>query len=181
MEVKNNKTSLVLYGNLLSDIKTRIRQAQVKATLSANAEMIAMYWDVGKMIYERQQHEGWGTGVIPRLAKDIRNELPKVKGFSERNIGYMIRFAREYGDPVILQQAVAKLQQPENKDVLRAPQAVAQLPVNEHSVIVQRLVLHKSPGVTIFCSWRGSKTYPAVSGIWIKPFKMAGAVMFWGL
>lgn len=58
MEVKNNKTSLVLYGNLLSDIKTRIHQAQVKATLSANAEMIAMYWDVGRMIYERQQHEG---------------------------------------------------------------------------------------------------------------------------
>jgi len=140
MEVKNKRTSLVLYGNLLSGIETRIRQAQVKATLSANAEMIAMYWDVGRMIYERQQHEGWGTGVIPRLAKDIRNELPKVKGFSERNIGYMIRLAREYGDPAILQQAVAKLQPPENKDVLRAPQAVAQLPVNEHSVIVQRLV-----------------------------------------
>lgn len=131
MEVKNNKTSLVLYGNLLSDIKTRIRQAQVKATLSANAEMVAMYWDVGKMIYERQQHEGWGTGVIPRLAKDIRNELPKVKGFSERNIGYMIRFAREYGDPVILQQAVAKL------------------PVNEHSVIVQRLVVQIPRGHNI--------------------------------
>lgn len=140
MEVKNNRTSLVLYGNLLSDIKTRIRQAQVKATLSANAEMIAMYWDVGRMIYERQQHEGWGTGVIPRLAKDIRNELPKVKGFSERNIGYMIRLAREYGDPAILQQAVAKLQQPENKDVLKVPQAVGQLTVNAHSVIVQRLV-----------------------------------------
>jgi predicted nuclease of restriction endonuclease-like (RecB) superfamily len=140
MEIKNNRTSLVLYGNLLSDIKTRIRQAQVKATLSANAEMIAMYWDVGRMIYERQQHEGWGTGVIPRLAKDIRSELPKVKGFSERNIGYMIRLAREYGDPAILQQAVAKLQQPENKDVLKVPQAVDQLPVNEHSVIVQRLV-----------------------------------------
>ena len=131
MEIKNNRTSLVLYGTLLSDIKTRIRHAQVKATLSANAEMIAMYWDVGRMIYERQQHEGWGTGVIPRLAKDIRNELPKVKGFSERNIGYMIRFAREYGDPVILQQAVAKLQQPENKDVLKVPQAVGQLPVND--------------------------------------------------
>lgn len=140
MEVKNKRTGLVLYGNLLSDIKTRIRHAQVKATLSANAEMIAMYWDIGRMIYERQQHEGWGTGVIPRLAKDIRNELPKVKGFSERNIGYMIRLAREYGDPAILQRAVAKLQQPENKDVLKVPQAVGQLPVNEHSVIVQRLV-----------------------------------------
>lgn len=130
----------MLYGKLLGDIKTRIRQAQVKATLSANAEMIAMYWDIGRMIYERQQHEGWGTGVIPRLAKDIRNELPKVKGFSERNIGYMIRLAREYGDPAILQQAVAKLQQPKNKDVLKVPQAVGQLSINEHPVIVQRLV-----------------------------------------
>lgn len=60
MEVKNNKTSLVLYGNLLSDIKTRIRQAQVKATLSANAEMITMYWDIGRMIHKRQKEEGWG-------------------------------------------------------------------------------------------------------------------------
>jgi len=43
MEIKNNKTSLVIYSNLLRDIKARIRQAQVKATLSANAEMITMY------------------------------------------------------------------------------------------------------------------------------------------
>ncbi|MFA4911372.1 MAG: DUF1016 N-terminal domain-containing protein [Desulfobacteria bacterium] len=123
MEAKNNKTSLVLYGNLLSDIKTRIRQAQVKATLSANSEMILMYWDIGRMIQERQDHEGWGTAVIPRLARDIRNELPEEKGFSERNIKRMLRFYREY--PNILPIM---------------PQAVDQLPVNEHSVILQRLV-----------------------------------------
>ncbi|MBI4620191.1 MAG: hypothetical protein HY739_08530 [Desulfobacterales bacterium] len=141
MEVKNNKTSLVLYGNLLSDIKTRIRQAQVKATLSANSEMILMYWDIGRMIQERQDHEGWGTAVIPRLARDIRNELPEEKGFSERNIKRMLRFYREYPNILpIMPQAVAQLQQAENKDVLKVPQAVAQLPVNEHSVILQRLV-----------------------------------------
>ena len=48
--------------------------------------------------------------VIPRLAADLKNELPEEKGFSERNIGYMIRFAREYGAPPILQQPVAKLE-----------------------------------------------------------------------
>src|SRR3990167_1980302 len=130
MEIKNNRTSLVLYGNLLSDIKTRIRQAQVKATLSANSEMILMYWDIGRMIQERQDREGWGTAVIPRLARDIRNELPEEKGFSERNIKRMLRFYREYPNILpIMPQAVAQLQQ-----------AVGQLPVNEHSVIVQRLV-----------------------------------------
>ncbi len=49
---------LTQYGELLAQIKGRIRKAQVKATLSANAEMILMYWDIGWMIHERQQHEG---------------------------------------------------------------------------------------------------------------------------
>lgn len=71
---------------------------------------------IGRMILERQEREGWGASVIPRLARDLRNELPEVKGFSERNIGYMIRFAREYSASPILQQADAKLQQTENND-----------------------------------------------------------------
>ena len=57
--------------------------------------MILMYWDIGRMIAARQEREGWGVGVIPRLANDLKNELSEVKGFSERNIGYMIRFAHE--------------------------------------------------------------------------------------
>jgi predicted nuclease of restriction endonuclease-like (RecB) superfamily len=105
-------TDLVFYGELLSDLKTRVRQAQLKASLAVNAEMILLYWDVGQMIHHRQQQDGWGTGVIPRLSRDLRNELPELKGFSERNIGYMIRFAREYDVSVILQQPVAKLAEP---------------------------------------------------------------------
>jgi hypothetical protein len=51
-------SELIHYSDLLGDIKARIRQAQIKATLSANAEMILMYWDIGQMILERQQREG---------------------------------------------------------------------------------------------------------------------------
>jgi len=89
-------TDLSFYSDLLGDIKARIRQAQVKATLSANAEMILMYRDVGHMIHERQLREGWGAAVIPRLSRDLRNGLPEQKGFSERNIKRMLRFYREY-------------------------------------------------------------------------------------
>ncbi|MCX6579731.1 MAG: PDDEXK nuclease domain-containing protein [Candidatus Aminicenantes bacterium] len=112
-------SELKQYGNLLREIKSRIRQAQVKAVFSANAEMIQMYFDIGKMILEKQQNEGWGSAVIPQLANDIRNELPEQKGFSERNIGYMIRFAREYGVNPILQQPVAKL--PDNDLLWKVP------------------------------------------------------------
>ena len=98
------------YARLLKDVKQRIRVAQVKAAFAANRELLALYWDVGRMIEERQQSEGWGAAVIPQLARDIRNELPAVKGFSERNIGRMIAFYREYPDlDAILPTALAKL------------------------------------------------------------------------
>lgn len=89
-------TELTLYRDLLADIKTRVRTAQHKAALSANAEMILLYWDIGRMIAARQEREGWGAGVIPRLAVDLKNELPEEKGFSETNLKRMVQFCREY-------------------------------------------------------------------------------------
>lgn len=69
------KTSeLAQYRDLLGDIKTRVRQAQHRAALSANAELILLYWDIGRMVAARQKQEGCGAGVIPRLAVDLKNE-----------------------------------------------------------------------------------------------------------
>ncbi len=103
-------TELALYRKLLADIKTRIQGAQARAVLSANAEMIKLYWDVGHMLDLRQQEEGWGSGVIPRLARDLHNEFPEVKGFSERNLKLMLRFYREYSDPArFVQQPAAQI------------------------------------------------------------------------
>ena len=135
---------LAFYGNLLSDIKSRIRQAQSRAMFSANAEMIAMYWDVGRMIHERQQMEGWSASVIPRLSKDIRNELPEIKGFSERNLGRMLAFFRTYQRiEEFLPQAVAKSDH--GKDL---PQAAAEaklkdllfsVPWGHHALLMEKI------------------------------------------
>jgi len=117
--------SLRGYADLLRQVKLRIRQAQTRAILSANAEMIRLYWDIGHLVLDRQQAQGWGTSVIPRLSRDIRNELPEVKGFSERNIGYMIRFAREYP---ILHQPGAKLL-PDSKRPKSPAPGMPELPI----------------------------------------------------
>jgi predicted nuclease of restriction endonuclease-like (RecB) superfamily len=90
------KHELVEYGKLLSDIKERVRNAQHRAILSANAEMILMYWDIGRMIAAKKDREGWGAKVIPRLAVDLKNELPEEKGFSPANLKRMVRFCNEY-------------------------------------------------------------------------------------
>jgi len=132
-------SDLAFYSSLLTEIKSRVRHAQTRAVLSANTEMIVMYWDIGQMIHQRQQMEGWGTGIIPRLAADLKNELPEVKGFSERNIGYMIRFAREYGTFSILQQPVAKSGRADNK-METMPQTVTQVPGTNDIAIGRQLV-----------------------------------------
>ncbi len=149
MARKINKDELIDYSKFLITVKDRIRQSQVKAALSANTEMIIMYWDIGRMIDEKQKKEGWGASVIPHLSKDIQNELPEIKGFSERNIGYMIRFSREYPNLLILQQPVAKLTkqksgskgqqlvaQPNESNM---PQLVAKLPWGHNVLLMQKI------------------------------------------
>jgi predicted nuclease of restriction endonuclease-like (RecB) superfamily len=101
---------LNIYSDLLVGIKNRVRQGQIKAYLAVNTELLATYWDIGKMIHERQQLEGWGKGVIPRLAIDLKNELSEVKGFSERNIRFMVQFYTEYQSITIWKRAVSKLE-----------------------------------------------------------------------
>jgi len=115
---------LIGYADLLHEIKKRIRQAQVRAVLSANKEMILLYWDIGLLIAKRQLAEGWGAAIIPRLAKDVKNDMPESKGFSERNLKRMVRFYREY--PFLSEfvpRAVAQLET--NTANTKVPQAVA--------------------------------------------------------
>jgi predicted nuclease of restriction endonuclease-like (RecB) superfamily len=120
-----------LYNTLLSDIKKRIRTAQIKATFAANGEMIAMYWDIEQMIDLRQKQQGWAAAVIPKLSRDLKNELPEVTGFSERNLGRMIAFYRAYlPDDSILPQAVAKLA---NVDLLQS------IPWGHHALLIEKI------------------------------------------
>lgn len=97
------------YANWLMDIKERIRSSQQRAVLSANRELILLYWQIGHDILIRQQTESWGSKVIDRLAKDLTGEFPNMKGFSRRNLLYMRRFAEEWTDLEFVQQAVAQI------------------------------------------------------------------------
>lgn len=142
--IPDEKVGILLYANLLSDIKIRIRQAQVKASLSANAEMIMMYWDVGRMIHERQQQEGWSASIIPRLSRDLKNELPEVKGFSERNLGRMLAFFRNYQDfESFLPQPVAKSESseilPQSVAILPSADLIQSIPWGHHALLMEKI------------------------------------------
>jgi predicted nuclease of restriction endonuclease-like (RecB) superfamily len=98
-----------LYASFFSDIKYRIRAAQYKALRAANTELVMMYWDIGRAIAERQTRDGWGASVVEILAKDIQQEFPGIKGFSARNIWYMVKLYSHYADLSKLQPLVAEI------------------------------------------------------------------------
>jgi len=131
------------FALLLTEVKQRIQLAQTQAVLAVNSELVRLYWDIGRIISARQKLEGWGAAVIPRLARELKNEMPELKGFSERNIGRMIAFYREYPDPsAFLPQPAAKISSP-----VKMPQPAAKsgsvplwaIPWFHHIVLMEKV------------------------------------------
>ena len=86
------------YSQLLVDVKLRIRSAQYAALKAVNQELIALYWDIGQLIVDRQNTAGWGKSVVEQLAKDIQAEFPGISGFSTANLWRMRSFYLTYAE-----------------------------------------------------------------------------------
>lgn len=136
------------YNSLLIKIKTQIQTAQIKSVAAANSQMLWLYWQLGNIILENQAEKGWGAKIIQTLATDLKKELPMLKGFSERNLKYMRKFAESYNRGVlsaytevqqhlkeadISQQSVAKLLQTNKPQFVQ--QAVAQIQEIDNQMI----------------------------------------------
>ena len=90
-------------------LKSRIKAAQLRASVAVNRELVLLYWQIGRDILERQLRERWGAKVVDRLAADLKREFPDMKGFSVRNLKYMRRFAEAWNEDEFVQQVAAQL------------------------------------------------------------------------
>jgi predicted nuclease of restriction endonuclease-like (RecB) superfamily len=97
------------YASFLSDLKDRIRSAQIRAALAVNQELVLLYWQIGVKILSRQEKEGWGRKVVTQLAQDLKREFPDMKGLSRTNLLYMRAFAEAYSDKEFVQQLVGQI------------------------------------------------------------------------
>ena len=97
------------YAQFLTDLKSRIQAAQLRASVAVSRELVLLYWQIGRDILDRQQRESWGAKVIDRLAMDLKREFPDMKGFSLRNLKYMRRFAEVWAEDEFVQQVAAQL------------------------------------------------------------------------
>jgi predicted nuclease of restriction endonuclease-like (RecB) superfamily len=105
----SNSIKTTEYAELLKNIKERITAAQYEALKTVNKELIALYWDIGRMIVERQDKESWGKSVVELLSKDLQAEFPGIRGFSMQNLWYMRQFYLNYRGNQKLQPMVGEI------------------------------------------------------------------------
>ncbi len=136
------------YKTWISALKDKIRTSQLKAAISVNSEMISLYWEIGADIVQKQVGNKWGSGFIKQMAKDFKNDMPEVSGFSQTNLYAMRQFYLFYNDKQILQQAAVisietneiqqntNFQQPVGN--LREDSILTKIPWGHHYTILQK-------------------------------------------
>lgn len=148
--VRKNYLRSPEYAAFVNELKARVQSARMTAARAVNAELVLLYWDIGRAIVEKQRAFGWGESVVEDLSRDLRRVYPEMRGFSARNLWYMRRFFTECSEPAILQQAVAELQRTrprrgfppaaqELAGLSKLQQLVAEIPWGHHVVMLDKV------------------------------------------
>lgn len=84
------------YNSWLKELKSKLKQSQIKASLKVNTVLLEFYWELGSEIVEKQKNSTWGSGFLKQLSADLMAEFPDIKGFSEANLQYIRRWLLFY-------------------------------------------------------------------------------------
>ena len=133
--IKNNE-----YKEFFTLIKTEIQNAQIKASIAVNKELLKLYWNIAEMIIEKQEKSSWGDGILENIIMDLKKEFPNLKGFSKRNLELMRKWYKYWN----LEDSITK-------------QLVSQIPWG-HNVIINQKIKNQKEAIfyvkkTIENSW----------------------------
>ena len=131
------------YVAWLSDVKTRFRQSQIKATIRVNTTMLQFYWSIGRDLVTLRAEERWGTGVVKQFALDMRQAFPDATGFSHTNVKYMKQWYSFYFEKLAKSHQVGDqltITEKSHQVVgqLEMPEALGQIPWKHHVHIVSK-------------------------------------------
>ena len=121
IDIKNNNSAATDIREAVRSIKAAILKSQARAAQMVNHEQLSLYYGIGRYISEHSREGYWGTGAIARISKQLKSELPGLKGFSEENIKLMRRFYEAWKD-IETNSVVASTEIPQT--------TVPQMPVN---------------------------------------------------
>jgi predicted nuclease of restriction endonuclease-like (RecB) superfamily len=134
------------YPALLTRVKERVRTAQIKAALSANRELILLYWDIGHAIVEAQKDKGYGRRVVEVLSVDLRREFPTMTGLSALNLWRMRAFYLAYASNQKLSQPVTESDFRRHRIVKQTVSEIVAQPVRDSSPSILSQPVTESAG-----------------------------------
>jgi predicted nuclease of restriction endonuclease-like (RecB) superfamily len=103
-------TNHIDYHRALEAIKQRIQSSQTRAVLAVNAELLSLYWDIGRQLHAWQHERAWGSAVVEQMASDLQKSYPGIKGFSRSSLFAMRQFYAFFGSQFeIVPQPVGQL------------------------------------------------------------------------
>lgn len=135
------------YKSWLTELKQNINQVRLQTSMQVNANMLLVYWYIGKQILEKQELHGWGAKVVEVLAQDLQKAFPDTKGFSVRNLKYMRRFVELYSPTLEVYSL------PKNKKTSIVQTLSAQLENSNANLIVQTLSAQLGNSSLFNISW----------------------------
>jgi predicted nuclease of restriction endonuclease-like (RecB) superfamily len=111
----NNIIKSSEYNSWLKELKSKLKQSQIKASIKVNTVLIEFYWELGSEIVEKQKNSTWGSGFLKQLSLDLMAEFPSMQGFSYRNLRLIKQWYLFYSN---WQQVVANLKNEIAKQVV---------------------------------------------------------------
>ena len=142
------------YVEWLSDVKTRFRQSQIKASIRVNTSMLEFYWSIGRDLVALRAEERWGAGVVKQFALDMRQAFPGITGFSDTNIKYIKQWYSFYYEQITRsqqlvgqldnekgQQVVGQMKTEKGRqvaDLLEMPELFGKVPWGQHISIISK-------------------------------------------
>ena len=97
------------YKDFIKNLKQNILQTQQIAVRRVNTELINLYYNIGKAIFEKQKATKWGDNFIAQIEADLKQEFPDMKGFSRTNLFYMKKFYAFFGEQEKIPQLVGQI------------------------------------------------------------------------
>ena len=124
------------YTQWLGEVKTRYRNAQIKAAYKVHVEQLVFNWQMGRDLVLRKAEEKWGAGVVEQISLDLQAAFPEAKGFSVSNLWRMKQWYLLYSAHTVkLAQVARELQHHDNQPNIKLQQLAGEF-ANQHIPLV---------------------------------------------
>ncbi len=115
-----------------------IQEARNRIYAKANAELVLLYFNVGKVVAEAVVAGRWGENTVQELADYIASKNPELSGFNRRGLYRMKQFYETYSNSQFVSTVMTQLQISESEATKFVTTVLTQIQWSAHLHILNK-------------------------------------------